>query len=93
LSTSSSPQNTNQKFFTALVGLFGLVAPSIKADANLFDQDQDPSPITATVGLIEDESVIEKEGSGHQGIIGGDYIKRGSRPWLVPVRGRWRLAH
>ncbi|KAL7503678.1 hypothetical protein ACHAXN_003454 [Cyclotella atomus] len=77
------------KLSTALIGLFGLFAPSIKADGNLFDQDQDPSPITATAGLIEWDNSVEKEGSGHQGIIGGDHIERGSRPWLVPVRGRY----
>jgi hypothetical protein len=82
-------QIKTMKFSTALIGLFGLFAPSIKADGNLFDQDQDPSPITATAGLIEWDNSVEKEGSGHQGIIGGDHIERGSRPWLVPVRGRY----
>ncbi|KAL3771001.1 hypothetical protein ACHAWO_003316 [Cyclotella atomus] len=74
------------KFSTALIGLFGLFAPSIKADGNLFDQDQDPSAIA---GLIEWDDDVVKRDSDHQRIIGGDYTEPGSRPWLVPVVGKY----
>jgi hypothetical protein len=58
------------KFSTALIGLFRLFAPSIKAGGNLFDQDQDPSAIA---DLIEWDDDVVKRDSDHQRIIGEDY--------------------
>ena len=63
----------------AILVLTGLVARAVHADKDDFE----PS-----FRMVEWNDDMVK-GSAPQSIIGGDYIEPGSRPWLVPVVGKY----
>lgn len=66
-----------------ILGITGLVARAIQAD------EFDPSfRMVHWYDFFERDNDFVTE-FAPQGIIGGDYIKPGSRPWLVPVVGKY----
>jgi hypothetical protein len=66
------------KLAAAFLGLAALASQTTNADAK---------PDTK---LIEWNDAFENpDEDGPQNIIGGEYIEPGSRPWLVPVVGRY----